>query len=69
LTSYRVISYYIIMELIVKLEEFRLERKISQEKLAEMLGVHFITVNRWFKGHQKPSKMQEWHIKKLLKEE
>jgi transcriptional regulator with XRE-family HTH domain len=54
------------MELLNRLAEYRLEHKISQEKLAEMLGVHFITVNRWFKGHQKPSMMQEWHIKKLL---
>jgi transcriptional regulator with XRE-family HTH domain len=54
------------MELLNRLAEYRLEHKISQEKLAEMLGVHFITVNRWFKGHQKPSIMQEWHIKKLL---
>ncbi len=55
------------MNLIQQLEEYRLEHKISQEKLAEILGVHFSTVNRWFKGHQKPNKMQEWHIKKLLK--
>ena len=54
------------MELLNRLAEYRLEHKISQEKLAEMLGVHFITVNRWFKGHQKPNMMQEWHIKKLL---
>ncbi|MFC1808479.1 helix-turn-helix transcriptional regulator [Candidatus Omnitrophota bacterium] len=56
------------MDLIKKLEEYRLEHKISQEELAEMLGVHFITVNRWFNGRQKPNKMQEWHIKKMLKD-
>jgi len=55
------------MKLIQQLEEYRLEHRISQEKLAQMLGVHFTTANRWFKGHQKPNKMQEWHIKKLLK--
>lgn len=57
------------MDLIKQLEKYRLEHKISQEKLSEMLDVHFITVNRWFNGHQKPSKMQEYHIKKLLKEQ
>lgn len=55
------------MDLLEQLEIFRLEHKITQEKLAEMLGVHFSTVNRWFKGHTKPNKIQEYHIKKLLK--
>jgi transcriptional regulator with XRE-family HTH domain len=53
--------------LIRKLEDYRLENRISQEKLAEILGVGFVTVNRWFNGHAKPSKIHEHHIKKLLK--
>ncbi len=57
------------MNLMKELEEYRLEHKISQEKLAKMLDVHFSTVNRWLKGKQKPNKMQEWHIKKLLKKD
>jgi len=55
------------MNLIEKLENFRLENKISQERLAEMLGVSFSTVNRWFNGHTVPNKIQTYHIKKLLK--
>jgi len=55
------------MDLIKRLEEYRLEHKISQEKLAKVLDVHFATVNRWLKGHQEPNKIQEWHIRKLLK--
>jgi len=55
------------MDLIKQLEIHRLEHRISQEKLAEKLGVHFSTVNRWFRGHCKPNKIQEYHIKKLLK--
>jgi len=55
------------MDIIKQLEVYRLEHKISQEKLAQMLGVHFSTVNRWFRGHQEPNKIQEYHIKKLLK--
>ncbi len=53
-------------ELIERLEEFRLENRISQERLAEMLGVAFITVSRWLNGHFKPSKIQAYHIEKFL---
>ena len=55
------------MDIIKQLEIYRLENKISQEKLAKILGIHFSTVNRWFNGHQRPNKIQEYHIKKLLK--
>ena len=53
-------------ELITKLEEFRLENKITQVELADMLGVAFVTVNRWLNGHQYPNKIQAFHIKKLI---
>lgn len=53
-------------DLIRQLEEFRLENRISQEKLAEMLQISFVTVNRWFNGHQSPNKIQAYQIKKLL---
>jgi len=55
------------MDLIKKLEQYRLENKISQEKLAEMLGVAFSTVSRWMNGHTKPNKIQSYHIEKLIK--
>jgi len=55
------------MDLIKKLEIYRLENKISQEKLADMLGVAFSTVNRWLNGHTNPNKIQKYHIEKLLK--
>jgi len=54
------------MNIVNKLEEYRLENRISQENLAEMLGISFVTVNRWLNGHQKPNKIQTYHIKKLL---
>ena len=54
--------------LLNRLETFRLERRMSQQELARRLGVSFITVNRWFNGHQNPRKMQRYHIRKLLKE-
>ncbi|MCX6832166.1 MAG: helix-turn-helix transcriptional regulator [candidate division Zixibacteria bacterium] len=55
--------------LINQLEEFRLENRISQEGIAEMLGVTFVTVNRWFNGHSQPNKIQTYHIRKLLASE
>ena len=56
-------------KLIRKLEEYRLENKISQVKLAEILGVTFVTVNRWINGKFSPNRIQRHHIKKLLKDE
>ncbi len=57
------------MEVIGKLETFRLENKISQQELAKRLQVSFSTVNRWLTGKTKPNKIQAYHIEKLLKEE
>ena len=53
-------------ELIEKLDNYRLENRISQKQLADMLHVHFSTVNRWFNRISKPNKIQSYHIKKLL---
>jgi len=59
--------YYVCMiELLEKLEIYRLKNKISQRKLAEKLGVAYNTVNRWFTGRNTPNKIQTYHIKKLL---
>ena len=55
-------------DLIKKLEIYRMENRISQKQLAEMLKVTFSTVNRWFNGKTKPSKMQKYHIYKLLRD-
>jgi len=56
-----------IKNLIKQLEQYRCEKRLSQEKLAERLSVAFSTVNRWIKGHNEPSKIQQFHIEKLLK--
>ncbi|NMC44068.1 MAG: helix-turn-helix transcriptional regulator [candidate division Zixibacteria bacterium] len=53
-------------KLIKALDDYRLEHRISQEKLAKILGVTFVTVNRWFNGHTLPNKIQRYHIQKLL---
>lgn len=56
------------MDLIEELETYRLENKIPQEKLAQMLEVAYSTVNRWLNGKSRPNKIQTYHIKKLLTE-
>ena len=53
-------------DLIEKLDEYRLENRITQQELADLLDVAFVTVNRWMNGHTKPNKIQTFHIKKLL---
>ena len=54
--------------LVKKLELYRLENRLSQEELAKRLGVAFSTVNRWFNKRSEPSKIQVFHIDKLLKQ-
>ena len=54
------------MDLIERLETYRLENRITQQALAEKLGVAFATVNRWLNRHIKPNKIQRYHIEKLL---
>ncbi len=53
-------------KIIKELEEFRLDKKISQQELAAKLGVAFSTVNRWFNDRTSPGLITEHHIKKLL---
>jgi len=55
-------------ELIEKLEIYRLENRIGQKQLADLLHVHFSTVNRWLNGKTTPNKIQSYHIKKLLED-
>jgi len=55
------------MELIQKLDTYRLENRISQQSLAAKLGVSFVTVNRWFNAKTKPNKIQQYHIEKFLR--
>jgi transcriptional regulator with XRE-family HTH domain len=55
-------------KLVKVLDDYRLEKRISQENLAKELHVAFSTVNRWFNNRTNPSKIQTYHIKKLIKE-
>jgi transcriptional regulator with XRE-family HTH domain len=57
-----------IVDLIDRLETHRLENKITQQEIAEQLGVAFSTVNRWLNRHVKPNKIQSYQIQKLIGE-
>jgi transcriptional regulator with XRE-family HTH domain len=57
------------MDLIDRLETFRLKHKITQQEIAAKLGVAFSTVNRWLNRHVKPNKIQSYQIQKLIGEE
>lgn len=39
------------------IQELRREMNLTQEEFAAYFGVVFSTVNRWEKGHRKPSSM------------
>lgn len=54
------------MDLVKALNTYRLEHKLTQQAIAKELGVSFTTVNRWLKGHVKPSQIQEYHIQKFI---
>ena len=56
----------VMKDLIKRLEKYRLENRIPQEKLAKDLEVAFSTVNRWFNGKSNPNKIQTYQIQKLL---
>jgi len=56
-------------ELIKKLEEYRLENRITQVQLGEKLKVSFSTISRWLRGKAEPNKIQTYHIQKLLEGE
>ena len=55
------------MDLVKELDSYRLEHKITQQVLAEQLGVSFVTVNRWLNNKTRPSKIQQYQIEKFLK--
>lgn len=54
-------------DLIKQLELYRLENRITQQELADEIGVNFSTVSRWLNGKTRPNKIQQYHIDKFLK--
>lgn len=54
------------MQIVKRLEIYRLENRLSLQKLAVDLGVSFSTISRWFSGKTTPRKIQQYHIEKFL---
>ena len=50
------------------IKQIREKLKLTQEQLAGELGVSFTTVNRWERGHAKPSPLAKKCIELLIKE-
>jgi len=54
------------MELLKKLNNYRLRNKISQQNLAKKLKVAYSTVNRWLTRKTTPNDMQKYNIEETL---
>lgn len=48
--------------------KIRAEMGLSQQGLADILGVTFQTVNRWENGHFEPTKLVKAKLELLMKE-
>lgn len=51
----------------IPIKEFRDRLGITQEELSRLIGVSCQTINRWEKGHYKPSKLALDKINNLLR--
>ena len=49
------------------IKEIRNELLLTQNELAELLGVSFATINRWENGHNEPTVKIKRKIKELAK--
>ena len=50
------------------LKSIRRTLSLTQEQLAQRLGVSFVTVNGWENGKRKPSPLAQRQIEQLVKE-
>jgi transcriptional regulator with XRE-family HTH domain len=48
-----------------KIRQFRVAHGLTQQALADRLGVSFVTVNRWENGQSKPSQLSWTQIRQL----
>jgi len=51
-----------------KIKEYRSKVLLTQEELADKLGVTFISVNRWENGHYEPTMKVKRKLRELFKE-
>ena len=54
-------------EISMRIKSMRKRLGLSQEELAQRLGVSFTSVNRWENGQTKPSKLARRQIEALCK--
>lgn len=52
----------------LKIKELREKAFLTQEELASMLDVAFVTVNRWENGHSVPTMKAKRYLSKLFKQ-
>lgn len=57
------------MSLQEQMLEYRAKNKISQQELADRVGVTLQTINSVENGHQKPSKVTEAKIRLVIEKE
>lgn len=55
--------------LIKQLEDYRLKNRLTQAELAQLLGVSYVSINKWLNGHTRPQKLQIYQIEQLLSTE
>jgi len=48
-------------------KRLRKKLKLSQTGLADLIGVDYVTVNRWENGHARPSQLARRHIRRLAR--
>ena len=47
--------------------KLRTKLNVSQEELAKIMKVSFVSVNRWENGHFEPTKLQKERLKEMFK--
>ena len=47
--------------------KFRTKLNVSQEELAKIMNVSFVSINRWENGHFEPTKLQKERLKEIFK--
>ena len=52
--------------LIKQLEDYRLKNRLTQAELAKLLGVSYVSINKWLNGHTRPQKLQIYQIEQLV---
>ena len=48
-------------------KRLRKKMKLSQTGLADLIGVDYVTVNRWENGHAKPSQLALRQVKRIAR--